>query len=134
MLANLILLSKHSAIVANRKCFSCLVLWYLWVAIWNSERGLLPLGFGFAVWWFVLSWCVATFEFDLWLSHWFVHNLDLVFGICETLDFFLWERAIWVYLRFGFVRVPLHHICIIPNLLQWNLFVITMDVGYCWIT
>ena len=43
---------------------------------------MLPLDFGSAVWRFALSWCVATFGFDLWLSLWFVRNSHLIFGIC----------------------------------------------------
>ena len=43
---------------------------------------MLSLDFGYAVWRFALSWCVATFGFDLWLSLWFVHNSHLIFGIC----------------------------------------------------
>ena len=35
--------------------------------------------FGFAVWRFALSWFVATFGFDLWLSLWFEHSWYLVF-------------------------------------------------------
>ena len=59
------------------------------------ERCLLRLDFGSAVWRFALSWCVAIFGFDLWLSLWFVRNwyLEFVFGICEPLVLcFVFER------------------------------------------
>ena len=85
--------------VCVRKTLSLhLVIWYLWVAIWNSERSLLLLDFDFAVWWFALSWCVATFGFDLWLFIWFVHNwyLKFVFGICEPLVLWFFD---FVFLR-----------------------------------
>ena len=85
--------------VCVRKTLSLhLVIWYLWVAIWNSERSLLLLGFDFAVWWFALSWCVATFGFDLWLFIWFVRNwyLKFVFGICEPLVLWFFD---FVFLR-----------------------------------
>ena len=70
---------------------------FVWVEIWNSERGLLPLGFGSAVWRFAISWCVATFGFDLWPSLWFVHNSYLVFVN-------LWFFSLYLVLRFVFVR------------------------------
>ena len=92
MLADSSLLYKYSAIAANLRvlcALSCFwFFWYLWVAIWNSERGLLPLGFGSAVWLFALSWCIATFGFNLWLSFWFVYNSYLVFGILEFCVYF----------------------------------------------
>ena len=97
---------RESVCVCVRKRLSlCLVIWYLWVAIWNSERGLLL--FGFVVCWFALSWCIATFEFALWLS---LVCMQFVFGICEplvpwfvfgSLVLYLWERAIWVYWDLG---------------------------------
>ena len=79
------------------------VIWYLWVAIWNSEKGLLQLGFGFVIWWFVLSWCVATFGFDLCLlfSLCAIHILYLVFVnlwfcICERELFgCIWDLGLW---------------------------------------
>ena len=60
--------------------------------IWNSERGLLLLGS--AVWWFALSWYVATFGIVLWLSLvcaqfalgiWYSYlvSVNLWFCICE---------------------------------------------------
>ena len=73
----------------------CLVLWYLWVAIWKSERGLLPLDFSFAVWWFALSWCIVTFGFDLWLSLWFCAIRIWYLWIFGSLALYLWERAVW---------------------------------------
>ena len=96
---------EKSVCVCVRKRLSlCLVIWYLWVAIWNSERGLLLFGFGSAVWWFALSWCVATFGFALWLSLWFVHSSHLIFGIRI---WYLWTFGslvcIWFF-SFVFVR------------------------------
>jgi len=95
-----------------KKALFCLVIWYLWAAIWNSERGLLPLGFGSTVWWFALSWCIATFGFALWLSLWFVRNwyLEFIFDICEPLVlWFVFVRESYLdVLIFGFVRVSLH--------------------------
>ena len=122
---------EKSVCVCVRKRLSlCLVTWYLWVAIWNSERGLLLFGFGSTVWWFAISWCIATFGFTLWLSLWFVCNSYLVFGIRI---WYLWTFGslvcIWL---FGFVFVRESYlgvfeirvcesastpICIIPNLL-----------------
>ena len=69
---------------------------------------LLLLGFGCAVWWFALSWYVATFGFALWPSLWFVRNSYLVFVNLWFFVLYLSERDIWVYLIFGFVRVHLH--------------------------
>ena len=75
-----------------------LVIWYLWVAIWNSERGLLLLGFGFTIWWFTLSLCVATIRFDLWLS--FLVCAQFAFGIWYSYLVFV---NLW-FLGFVFVR------------------------------
>ena len=93
--------------VCEKKVLSSFGIWSLWSAIWNSERGLLPLGFGSMVCWFALSWCITTFEFALWLS---LVCMQFVFGICEplvpwfvfgSLVLYLWERAIWVYWDWG---------------------------------
>ena len=108
-----VLLQEIQRVVCEKKRLSLgLVIWYLWVAIWNSERGLFSLGFGFTVWWFALSFYVATFGFDLWLSLWFVRNSHLVFGIWYSylvfvnLWFFgsvfvrkktIWDLGLWEY-------------------------------------
>ena len=127
--------------VWEKEAFFCLVLWYLWVVIWNSERGLLLLGF--AVWWFALSWCIATFGFNLWLFLWFVCNSYLVFGICEplvlwfvfgSLVLYLWERVIWVYLGFEFVRVPLYQFVLSQICYSEICSSSQVDVDYCWTT
>ena len=77
--------------------------------------------FGSVVWRFALSWFVATFGFDLWLSLWFEHNwyLVFVFGICEPLvlwfvfvrESYLGVFGIWISESVSTL------ICIIPNLL-----------------
>ena len=64
-----------------------LFLWYLWVAIWNSERSLLPSGFGSAVWWFALSWCVC----NIWI--WFV-TFSLV---CTQFVFSIRIWNLWIF-------------------------------------
>ena len=61
----------------------------------------------------LLSWCVATFGFALWLSLWFVHNSHLIFGIriwylwtfgslvciCERELFgCIWDLGLWEWL------------------------------------
>ena len=94
---------EKSVCVCVRKRLSlCLVTWYLWVAIWNSERGLLLFGFGSAVWWFAISWCIATFGFALWLSLWFVRNSYLVFSIWYWYLVFvnLWFFGLYLVLWF----------------------------------
>ena len=124
--------------VLEKEAFCCFVLWYLCIAIWNSERGLLLLGFGSAGWLFALSLCVATFGFDLWLSLWFVHNSHLVFSIriwylwtFSSLVLYLWERAIWVFLEFRFVRVPLHQF-LLSQICYSEIFSSSpIDIGYC---
>ena len=105
-----------------------LVIWYLWIAIWNSERSLLPLGFGSAVWWFALSWCVATFGFDLWLSLWFVCNSYLVFvNLCFVFvrESYLGVFEIWVC-ESTFTLILLSQICY-SEICSSS----PVDVGYC---
>ena len=94
---------KERRVCVRKRLSLHLVIWYLWVVIWNSERGLLPLGFGSTFWCFALSWCVATFGFDLWLFLWFVCNSYLVFGIRI---WYLWTFGSLVRIwTFGFVFV-----------------------------
>ena len=95
---------------------------------------LLPLGFGCAVWWFALSWCVATFGFALWLSLWFVRNSYLVFVNLWFFVLYLWERDIWVYLIFGFVRVHLRQFVLSQICYSEICLLSPVDVGYCQIT
>ena len=97
------------------------VLRYLWVAIWNNERGLLPLGFGFAAWWFSLSWCVATFGFDLCA----ICILYLVFVNLWFFGFVFVRESYLGLFGFRVCESASTLICIIPNLIQWNLFVVT---------
>ena len=127
--------------VWEKEALFCLVLWYLWIVIWNSERCLLLLIS--VVWWFALSWYVATFGFTLWLSLWFVRNSHLVFGICEplvlwfvfgSLVLYLWERAIWVYLGFRFVRLLLHQFVLCQICYSKICSSSTVNVSYCWTT
>ena len=121
---------KEKSVCVRKMLSLVLVIWFFWVAIWNSERGLLLLGFGSTVWWFTLSWCIATFGFDLWLFLWFVHNSYLVFGIWYSYLVFvnLWfcicERELFGCIRIWVCESASTPICIIPNLLLWNLFVI----------
>ena len=120
MLADSSLLYKHSAIMANsvsenKRLSLGLVLWYLWVAIWNCERGFFAAWFwlcsfvicsllvccNFWIWFVALSLVFAQFVFGIRYSY-------LVFVNLWFFGLYLWERVIWVYLGFGFVRGPQH--------------------------
>ena len=66
--------------------------------------------------------------------------LVFVFGICEylvlwfvfgSLVLYLWERAIWVYLGFGFVRVSLHKFLLSQICYSEICSLSPVDVGYC---
>ena len=67
---------------------------------------------------------------------WFVYNwyLVFIFGICEPLVLYLCERAIWVYLGFGFVRVSLHQFVLSQICYSEICSSSPVDVGYCRIT
>ena len=76
--------------------------------------------------------------FGLYAIH--IWYLVFVFGICEplvlwfvfgSLVLYLWERAIWVYLGFGFVRVPLHQFVLFQICYSEICSSSSVDVGYC---
>ena len=69
---------------------------------------------------------------------WFVRNLHLVFGIriwylwtFGSLVLYLWERSIWVYLGFGFVRVPLYQFVLSQVCCSKICSLLPVDVSYC---
>ena len=70
----------------------------------SSERGFVAawFDFGSTIWWLALSWFVATFGFDLWLSLWFLRNSYLVFmnlrffGFVFVRENYLGVFRIWV--------------------------------------
>ena len=71
-------------------------------------------------------------------SLWFMRNWYLVFGIriwylwtFGSLVLYLWERVIWVYLRFRFVRVPLHQFVLSQICYSEICSSSPMDIGYC---
>ena len=119
ILADSSLLYKHSATTENerererererRECVwekGFLLVWLLDIYGLQFEivrEVLLPLGFSFVVWWFALSWCIATFGFDLWLFLWFVRNWYLTF--CIRI-WYLWTFGSLIHIWFfGFVFV-----------------------------
>ena len=66
--------------------------------------------------------------------------LVFIFGIYEplvlgfvlgSLVLYLWERAIWVYLGFGFLRVPLHQFVLSQIWYSEIWLSLPVDVGYC---
>ena len=134
MLTDSSLLYKYSAIVANLECMrkrGFLLFWFF--EICGLQFGIVKevccrLVLQFFL--FSLSWCVATFGFDLWLSLWFLHNLYLVFlnrwffGLYLVL-WFVFGSSVYICEResnlgaFGIwvcesASTP---ICIIPNFL-----------------
>ena len=54
--------------------------------------------------------------------------LGFVFG---SLVLYLWKRAIWVYLGFGFLRVPLHQFVLSQIWYSEICLSSPVDVGYC---
>ena len=117
-----------------------LVIWYLWVAIWNCERDFVTTWF----WFCGLVICSLLVHCNFWI--WFVTLFGLcaigiwylVFGIriwylwtFGSLVLYLWERVIWVHLRFGFVRVPLHQFVLSQICYSEICLSSLMDIGYC---
>ena len=96
-------------------------------------------------WFYGLVICSLLVYCNFWI--WFV-ALSLIcvqftFGICEhlvlrfvfgSLVLYLWERVIWVYLGFGFVRVPLHQFVLSQICYSEFCSSSLVDVGYCWTT
>ena len=67
--------------------------------------------------------------------------LVFVFGICEplvlgfvfgSLVLYLWKRAIWVYLGFGFLRVPLHQFVLSQICYSEICLLSPVNISYCW--
>ena len=89
-----------------------LVIWYLWVAIWNCERGFVTAWFWFCS--LVICSLLVCCNFWIWFVALSLVCAQLVFGICIwylwtfSSLFCIWEREVFGYLGFGFVRVPLH--------------------------
>ena len=111
MLANSSLLYKHSAIVAisvseKKRLSLVLVLWYLWVAIWNGERGFVATWFwffgfvicfllmccNFWIWFVALSLVCVQFIFGIW----YLWTFGSLVCICERELFgCIWDLGLW---------------------------------------
>ena len=98
--------------------------------------------------------CCLVLQFGDLLSLGALQLLDLIcgslFGLCVIriwylwtfgslvciwfFVLYLWERAIWVYLGFGFVRVPLHQFVLFQICYSEICSLSPVDVGYCWTT
>ena len=60
-----------------------------------------------------------------------IRYLVFLFGIYEPLVLYLYERVIWVYLGFGFVRVPLYQFVLSRICYSKICSSSPVDVGYC---
>ena len=66
----------------------------------------------------------------IWYSYFLFVNLWF-FGSYLVLWFCICERVIWLYLRFGFVRVPLHKFVLSKICYSEICSSSPVDVGYC---